>query len=109
MAWREIMHENISSLSLGTTHSHESVFLSHNNRRYYHVWRKQNEKHHAKCIQTTVKSPVSLQVWGAISRREKTLRKVNGNMDNAKYQSDIIHDIEMTLRCVLTEGHYLYA
>ena len=39
----------------------------------------------------------------------KTLRKVNGNIHNAKYQSDIIHDIEMTLRCVPTEGLYLYA
>ena len=34
----------------------------------------------------------------------KTLRKVNGNMDNTKYQRNIIHDIEMTLRCVPTEG-----
>ena len=25
------------------------------------------------------------------------------------YQSNIIHDIEMTLRCVLTDGLYLYA
>ena len=41
-----------------TTHWHESVFCSHNNR------------HHAKYIQTTVKSQVSVQVLGAISRRE---------------------------------------
>ena len=45
-----------------TTHSHESVFRSHNNGCYCRVWRKQNEKHHAKCIQTTVKSPVSVQI-----------------------------------------------
>ena len=37
------------------------------------------------------------------------MRKGNGNMDNAKYQSDIIHDIKMTLRYVPTEGLYLYA
>ena len=28
-------------------------------------------------------------------------RNVNGNMDSAKYQSDIIHDIEMTRECVV--------
>ena len=37
-----------------TTHSRESVFHDHNNRRHCRVWRKQNEKYHAKCIQTTV-------------------------------------------------------
>ena len=59
-------------------------------------WRKQNEEHHAKCIQVTVKSPVRVQVWGAISSRCLSLpRKMNGNMDSAKYQCDIIHDIEM--------------
>ena len=56
----------------------------------------------AKCIQTTVKLPASVQVWGAISNRGLSLqRSVNGNMDSAKYQSDIIHDIEMICECVL--------
>ena len=32
---------------------------------------------------------------------------MNGNVDSAKYQSDIIHDIEMT--CVPKEGIYFYA
>ena len=52
----------------------------------------QNEKYHAKkCIQTTLKSPVSVQVWGAISNRGLSfLREVNRNMDSAKYRSDII-------------------
>ena len=47
-------------------------------------------------------------LW-SFNQKRKTLRKVNGNIDNTKYQSDIIHDIEMTLRCVPTEGLYLYA
>ena len=34
-----------------TTHSHESVFHSHNYRRHCRVCRKQNEKYHAKYIQ----------------------------------------------------------
>ena len=34
-------------------------------------------------------------------------RNVNGNMDSAKYQSDVIRDIEMTCECVvfLKEGY----
>ena len=55
-----------------------------------------------KCIQTTLKSPVSVQALEAISSRGVAiLRKLNGNMDSAKYQSDIIHDIEMACECVL--------
>ena len=42
----------------------------------------------------------SVQVYGTISSRGLShLRKVNGSMDSAKYQSDIIHDIEMTSEC----------
>ena len=59
-------------------------------------------KYHAKCIQTTVKLPASMQVCGAISNRSLSLqRNVNGNMDSAIYQSDAIHDIEMTCECVV--------
>ena len=54
------------------------------------------------CIQTTIKSPVSVQVWGAINNRGLSLlRQLNGNIVSAKYQSDIIHDIEMTCECVV--------
>ena len=98
----ELLHVTISCIKIypfcgNIKHSHASVFQSHNNQRHCLVWRKQNEKDNAKCIQTNVRSPVSVQVWGAISSRSMSpLRKVNGNMDSAKYQSDIIHDIEMT-------------
>ena len=58
--------------------------------------------YHAKCIQTIVNLPAVLQVWGAISNRGLSLqRNVNGNMASAKYQSDSIHDIEMTCGCVV--------
>ena len=61
-----------------------------------------NEEYHAKCIQATVESPVSVLVCEAISRRCISLqRKVNGNMDGAKYQSNIIHDIEILCECVV--------
>ena len=81
-------------------HIHESVFRYHSNQRQCRVWREKNRKYHAKCIQTTVKSPVSVQVWGAFSSRgQSLLRKLIGNMDSAKYQSDIIHDSEMTCDC----------
>ena len=50
----------------------------------------------------TVKSPESVQVCEAISDRCISLqRKVNGNMDSAKYQSDINHDIEILCECVV--------
>ena len=46
--------------------------------------------------------PVSVQVSGTISSRGiSLLRKLNGNMDSAKYQSDIIYDIEMACECVV--------
>ena len=79
-----------------TTHPHESVFHSLNNRRLCRVWRKQNDEYHAKCIKATVKSSVSVQVCEAISSRCISLQgKVNGSMNNAKHQSDNIHDIEI--------------
>ena len=60
------------------------------------VWRKQNDEYHAKCIKATVKSSVSVQVCEAISSRCISLqRKVNGYMNNAKHQSDIIHGIDI--------------
>ena len=49
-----------------------------------------------------MKLPVSVQVCEAISSRCISLqRKVNGNMDSAKNQSDIIHDIELLCECVV--------
>ena len=41
--------------------------------------------------------------FGSYKQKRKALRKMNGYMDNAKYQSEIIHDIEMTLCCVPTK------
>ena len=43
-----------------------------------------------------------MQILEAISNRgQSPQRNVNGNMDSAKYQSDIIHDNEMTCECVV--------
>ena len=61
-------------------------------------------------MQTTVKLPASVQIWGAIGNRGQSLqRNMNGNMDSAKYQSDHIHDNEMTCECVvfLQKGYIL--
>ena len=53
-------------------------------------------------IMLNIFKPVRVQVWGAISSRGLSLlRKVNGNMDSAKYQRDFIHGIEMTSECVV--------
>ena len=99
----ELWHVTISCIKIypscgNTKHSHESVFHSHNSQCNCRVWRKHNEKYYAKCIQTNIRSAViSVQVWGAISSRSMSRpRKMNDNMDRAKYQNDIIHDIEMT-------------
>ena len=87
------MHKDISHLW-----EHDAftlVCISHN-RHQCRVWRKQNEEYHAKCIQATVKSTESVQVWGAISNRNLSLpRKMNGKIDSAKYYSNIIHAIEI--------------
>ena len=94
--------KNIYPFCGNTTHSHKSVFHSHSNQHYCRVWSKQNEEYRAKCIQAIVKSPVSEQVWGAIGSRCMSLpRKVNGNMDSAKYQSDISHAIEILCEFVV--------
>ena len=80
-----------------TTHSHVSVFQSHNDRRYdvFDANRMRNSM-------LNIFRPVSVQGCGAIrSRGLSLLRKVNGNMDSAKYQRDIIHGIEMTSECVV--------
>ena len=97
----ELWHVTISCIKIypscgNTKHSREAVFHSHNNQCHCRVWRKKNKKYHAKCIQTNIRSSASVQVWGAISSRSMyRLRKMNGNTDSAKYQSDIIHGIEM--------------
>ena len=51
-----------------------------------------------------------VQVCEAISDRCISLqRKVNVNMDSAKYQSDIIHDIEILCECaVLPQKGYIF-
>ena len=110
--WHGVLCIKIYPFCKNATHSHKSVIHSHNNRRYCRVWRKQNVKYHVKCIQTTVKFLTSVQVLGAISNKGMSLqRNVNGTLDNAKYQSDIIHDIEMTCECVvfLQKGYIFYA
>ena len=98
----ELCHVTISCIKIypscgNIKHSREYVFYGHNNQCHCRVRRKQIEKYHAKCIQTNVRTPVSVQLWGVISSRSMShLRKVNANMDSAKYQSNIIRDIEMT-------------
>ena len=75
----ELYHEARSCIKIypfceHITHSHYSVFRSHNNRRHCRVWRKQNVKYQAKLVQTTVKLPASVQIWGAINNRGQSLQ-----------------------------------
>ena len=57
-----------------------------------------------------MKSSVSVQVCEAISSRCISLqRKVNGNMDSAKYQCDITHAIEILCECgVFQQKGYIF-
>ena len=102
MAWRKIMHKDHIPF-VETQRIHISLYFTIITiDEHCRVWRKQTLKYHAKCIQTTVKLPASVQVCGAISNRCHSLqRNVNGNIDSAKYQCDIIYDIEMTCECVV--------
>ena len=83
-----------------TTHSHESVFrvITIDTIVLFAANRMRNIM---LCIQTTVKLPVSVQVWAISNRGLSFLRKMNGNMDSAKYQGDVIHDIKMVGECVM--------
>ena len=84
-----------------TTHSHESVFRVITMDTIV-VFAANRMRNIMLCIQTTIKLPVSVQVWGAISNRDLSFpRKLNGNMDSAKYQGDVIHDIKMVGECVM--------
>ena len=102
MTWRKIMHIDIYIPSVGTQHIQISLFFTVITIITIRVWRKQNDEYHAKCIQATVKSPRSVQVWGASSSRCLSLsRKVNGDMDSAKYQSDSIQATEILCEFVV--------
>ena len=84
--WHKIMHKGISLLWKHKAFTLVCISQSSQSTPC-RVWRKQKSEYHAKCIQATVKSPVS--VCEAISSRcISHQRKVNGNIDSAKYQSD---------------------
>ena len=54
--------------------------------------------YNADCVNSKVKHPLSVQVWGAIYYYGKSqLKMVNGNLDSVKYQNEILQDI--TLKC----------
>ena len=67
MAWRKIMHKDIS------LHIHISLYFIVIV--VFGANRMRNTMYHAKCIQTTVKLPASVQVWGAISSRGLLFRE----------------------------------
>ena len=70
MALRKIMHKDMHIPTVGTQRILMSLYFTVVTIDVIVlVWRKQNEKYRAKSIQTTVKSTVSVQVWGSISNR----------------------------------------
>ena len=70
------MYKDISILRAHNAFTLVCIY-SHYNRRHCRGWRKQNVKYmyQAKLIQTTVKLPASVQLWGAISNRGQSLQR----------------------------------
>ena len=68
MALRKIMHKDMHIPTVGTQRILMSLYFTVVSiDAIVLVWRKQNEKYRAKSIQTTVKSTVSVQVWGPLA------------------------------------------
>ena len=81
--------------------SDESVFRTNNHRRTNRMWRRKHEKYNRECINSKVKHPLSIQVWGAISYYGKSqLQMVNGNLNSIKYQTEILGDIKLKCDCM---------
>ena len=75
--------------------SDESMFRSYNNRRTQCVWRRPPEKYEPSCINYSVKHPLGVQVWGAISSKGTSQLKImNDSLDSKWYQNEIINDVK---------------
>ena len=71
--------------------SDESKFELQSKRRQY-VWRKVGEEYDQACIQTTVKYPGKVNVWGCFSWHGLgELVVIDGNLDAKQFVS-ILHD-----------------
>ena len=74
----------------------KAFFRTNNHRRTNKIWRRKHEKYNRDCINSKVKHPLSIQVWGAISYYGKShLKMVNGNLNSIKYQTEILGDIKL--------------
>ena len=81
--------------------SDESVFRTYNHRKKQRVWRRNHEKFHPECINSKVKHPLSVQVWGAISYFGKSqLKQFNVNLNSIKNQTEILQDIKLKCDCL---------
>ena len=79
----------------------KSIFRTHSCRRTQKVWRRSHERFNPKCMKFSVKHPLSVQAWGAISYYGKSqLKVVSGSMKSEKYQNDILGDIKLQCECV---------
>lgn len=88
----------------------ESVFRSHNSSKYQRVWRKKEQRFQEDCLQRTVKSQASVQVWGAFSSKGVSmLKRVQGNLNSQRYQAEIINDIKNVCEClVFPDKDYIF-
>ena len=82
----------------GILFSDEKIFLSDNNRRTVFVTRAASEKFLPACIQHTRKHGPQVHVWGAVSfHGVGPIKRIEGALNAARYQQEIIHDLDEVL------------
>lgn len=85
--------------------SDEKIFRSDNNRKSVFVTRSKGEKFKPCCIQPTFKHGIQVHAWAGVGWKGKTpIRLVRGNLNAAKYQQEIVHDIGVLCRQLVPGG-----
>ena len=86
--------------------SDEKIFRAANNRATSLVTRSPAERFAPNCIQHAPKHSVQVHAWGAIGwAGVGPLKRVEGNLNAAAYQEQILNDIQETCGVLARRGH----
>lgn len=78
--------------------SDEKIFRTESNRKSVFVTRSVGEESDPACVRQSVKRGVQVHVWGLISWNGiVALKRVEGNLDGARYRQTIINDLDENL------------